>query len=147
MVSANVLRPASGNARAVLEERRCLLDRRYAQRVASSLVHERRVGSSEHDDRVDIDVLEVAAAGLAACDDALDGARVPTELGERRAEGLPPLRVPLGPVDINEPAGALDVDEVDGVRRDDSDVDLECLTIAGHLEVVQDEVARWQVIP
>lgn len=41
-------------------------------------------------------------------------------------------------------ARTLHVDEVHGVRRDDGNVDLgEILTIARHLEVVQDEVARW----
>ena len=53
----------------------------------------------------------------------------------------------MRPVDIDEPARALDVDEVDGVRRDDGDVDLEGLAVAQDLEVVQDEVARRQVIP
>jgi hypothetical protein len=96
---------------------------------------------------IDVDVLEVAAAGLAAGDDALDRLRVPAKLRERRAEGLAPLRVPLGAVDIDEPARALHVDEEDGVRRDDCDVDFEGLAVAQDLEVVQDEVARRQVIP
>lgn len=73
-----------------------------ASRVAPSLVHERRVGSGEHDDRVDIDVFKVAAAGLAARDDAFDDAGVSTKLGERRGEGLSPLGIPFGPVDIDE---------------------------------------------
>ena len=74
--------------------------------------------------------LEIAAAGLAAGDDALHRLRVPAQLRERRVEGLAPLRVPLGPVDIDQAACTLHVDEVDGMWRNHGDVDLEGFALA-----------------
>src|SRR6185437_2145922 len=129
LVRADVLRLAGRDARAVLEEHRRLLERRDVRRVAPALVDEGRIGIRKHDGSVNVDVLHVTATGLTARDDTFDGARMATQLRERRAEGLASLWVPLGSVDIDEPARALHVDEVDGVRCNNPDVDLECLAV------------------
>src|SRR5690606_40289025 len=50
-------------------------------------------------------------------------------------------------IDIDETARALHIDKVDRVWCDDGDVNLEDFFVAGNLKVVQDEIARWQVIP
>ena len=97
VVRADVLRLARRNARAVLEERRRLLERRDVRRVAPALVDERRVGCGEHDGGVDVDVLEVAAAGLAAGDDALDGLACPRSFASGELKGWRPSGYHLGP--------------------------------------------------
>src|SRR5690606_33748821 len=58
-----------------------------------------------------------------------------------------PLRVPLVAVHIDGAARALHVDQVQGVRRQQRDVDLKALALSLDLEVVKQDETVWQAIP
>ena len=68
------------------------------------------------------------------------------ELGEWRVEGLPPFWIPFRAIDIDVAARAFNVEEIDGVRGKNSDVDLEHLGPLAHLEVVEDQPIIRQMI-
>jgi hypothetical protein len=71
---------------------------------------------------------------------------VAAQLGQGGTERLASLGIPLAAVDVDIAMRPFDVDQVDRVRRDDRQIDLEHLAAAPDLEVVQDRVRIRQMI-
>jgi hypothetical protein len=130
----------------ILEEGRGPGQRCHIASVLLLGIDQLRVGGGQEDDGIHPDLGQVGAAGLTVDDNPLQRAGVAAQLEQRRGERLAALGIPLGTIDLDHAARAFDVHQVDGVGRQDSQVDLEALVVPGDLEVVQDLVAVRQVI-
>ena len=146
-VLPDVRGPAGRNPLCGLEEGGALLqirDRRCV--LAAGILH---VGIRRgHQHRgIHVHAAQGAIRRMLVADQRLHSLRVAAQDRERRMVGGASLRVPPAAVDVYRAPRALHVDQVDAVRAEQGDVDLEDLAALPELEVVDDCEGIRQTVP
>ncbi|MCY1354744.1 hypothetical protein D9M69_411350 [compost metagenome] len=143
----DILGEARRNACGIFEVALRVLQLHHPVRIKLLAVVQMCIGRGEQDGGIHIDVVQLMSPRIGLGHQALHGAGVAAQLAQRRRIGRAPLGVPLVAVHIDGAARALHVDQVQGVRRQQRDVDLEALTLPLDLEVVKQNETVWQAIP
>ena len=138
---------ARRNARGVLEIPLRVLELHHPVCIKLFAVAQMGIRRGQHNGCIHIHVIQLVPPRMGLGDQALHRARVPAQLGQRRRERRPPLRKPLAAIHVDAAARALHVDQVQGMGREQREVNLKALALALDLEVVQQGVVVGQAIP
>ncbi|MPM31968.1 hypothetical protein SDC9_78525 [bioreactor metagenome] len=143
----DVFGEARRDARGIFEVALCVLQLHHPVCIQLLAIIQVSIGRSEQDGGIDVHTVQLIPTGIGLSHQALHRARMAAQLAQRRWIRRAPLGVPLVAVHIDGAACALHVDQVQGVRGQQRDVDLEALALPLDLEVVKQDETVWQAIP
>ena len=145
-VTPDVGGPARGDTLGRLEERGALCEIGDCRCVLTARILDVGIGCRHQYRGVDVYAAERPVGRMLVADERLQRLGVAAQDGERRVVRRTALRIPLAAVDIDQPARTLHVDDVDAVRTEQCDVDLEHIAVLPELEVVDDGIAVRQMV-
>ena len=138
---------ARRNSRGILEVALGVLELHHPVCIELFAVAQMGVRRGQQNGCIHINVIQLVPPRMRLGDQALHGTRVPAQLGQGRRKRRPPLGVPLAAIHVDAAARALHINQVQGMRREQREVDLKALALTLDLEVMQQGVAVWQAIP